>query len=124
LETSRYQQLKTMGMELGIMFVLLVLIIKIAFFKESIVTILRLALALFWLGFIPGYALLLYWKHHLGNIEYMIMSWPVGLAYWGVFGYILGYVGVVFALQTIILPIIALAIGLYVLYRENPTYSS
>lgn len=85
-------------------FVAAVVILKIAYYKESILEVVRTAAALFWLFALPGYALMLYWSGKLGFLERIVLGTAAAMALSGIAGYYLGLAGLKLQHQTLILP--------------------
>jgi len=77
--------------KLGILFVLLVMIFKVAFFNENIIVLVRVVFALYWLFILPGFLIMSYWK--LSFLERLVVGMTLSAAFLGVFGYYLGILG-------------------------------
>ena len=98
---------------LGLLFILVLIIFKIAFFKENIAVLLRNVLSLFWLFAIPGYFIMLYWKEHLGFTERFVIGIAISAAIIGIFSYYLGLIGLNIKFHYILLPILLIIIGIF-----------
>ncbi len=85
-------------------FVAVIIILKIAYYKESLLVVVRTAAALFWLFMLPGYAMMLYWREKLGFVERIIAGTAAAMAASGIAGYYLGLIGLKLQNQTLILP--------------------
>jgi len=97
---------------IGILFLLVLVIFKIAFFKEDLVVLLRNVLALLWLFALPGYFIMLYWKENLGFLERFIIGIALSAAIIGISSYYLGLTGLNIKYHAIILPLVLIFIGI------------
>ena len=84
--------------------VVLTIAFKVAYYQESIWTVAKTAASLFWLFVIPGYAIMLYWKQHLGLIERLAAGTITAIAINSIASYYLGISGLKIQNQTILLP--------------------
>ncbi|MBI2135433.1 hypothetical protein HYU09_05565 [Candidatus Woesearchaeota archaeon] len=78
---------------IGILFLLSMIIFKIAFFRENFFVLLRSVLSLFWLFVLPGYFIMLYWRENLEFIERFIAGIVLSAAVIGIFSYYIGLLG-------------------------------
>jgi len=60
---------------IGLIFVLSLIIFKIAFYKENLVVLFRSVLSIFWIFVLPGYFILVYWKEKIGFMERFIIGY-------------------------------------------------
>ncbi len=90
---------------------LMVIVIKIAYYKESVLVVVRTAATLFWLFVIPGYALTLYWRQKLDFIERVVIGTIGALAVSGLMSYYLGLLGLKIQNQTFLLPVGIIAVS-------------
>jgi uncharacterized membrane protein len=102
---------------IGLLFLLVMIIFKIAFFKENLIILFRNALSLFWLFVLPGYFLMLYWKEKLEFIERFIIGIALAAAIIGIFSYYLGLIGLNIKYHTIVLPLILILFGVIINFR-------
>jgi len=102
-----------------LLFILSLIIFKIAFFKENIIVLLRNILSLFWLFVLPGYFMMLYWKEKLGFTERFIIGIALAAAVIGIVSYYLGLVGWDIKFHAVILPLILIAASLTVNLRTR-----
>ena len=103
---------------IGIMFLISLIIFKIAFFKENLYILFRSVLSLFWLFVLPGYFLLLYWKEKLSFTERFIIGIALSAAVIGIFSYYLGLIGLNIKYHTIVLPLILISLGILANFRK------
>ena len=78
---------------LGILFLILFVIFKTLFFRESMVIIVRMVLSIFWLFIIPGFLLMYYWYDKLGFLERLIAGTALGAAVIGLLSYYIALAG-------------------------------
>ena len=80
------------------------IILKIAYYRESLFVVVRTAVALFWLFVLPGYAITLYWIEKLSFMERIAAGTVAAMALNGIASYYLGIIGLKLHNQTLILP--------------------
>ena len=112
-------RLKKEFKRIGILFLLLIVIFKIVFYKEGIWIITKVIFAFFWLYLLPGFAILYFWKEKLGFLERLIMSIPLGMSIIGIFGYNLGLLGLHVKYVPIGIPLIVyiIVLGIFLIKR-------
>ena len=96
-----------------LLFILSLIIFKIAFFKENMSVLLRNILSVFWLFVLPGYFMMIYWKEKLGFTERFIIGVAISAAIIGIFSYYLGLIGLNIKYYYILLPIALVIIGIF-----------
>jgi uncharacterized membrane protein len=104
---------------IGILFLLVLIIFKIAFFKENLVVLFRSVISLFWLFVLPGYFIMLYWKEKLKFLERFIIGIALSAAIIGMSSYYLGLIGLNIKYHAIILPPILILIGATINLRNR-----
>ena len=104
---------------IGMIFVLSLIIFKIAFYKENLVVLFRSVLSIFWIFVLPGYFILLYWKEKLSFIERFIIGIVLSAAIIGVFSYYLGLIGLNIKYHVIVLPLILILLGILINFSKN-----
>lgn len=104
---------------IGLLFLLALLIFKIAFFKDNLLVLFRNVLALFWMFALPGYFIMLYWNEKLEFIERFIIGIGVAAGIIGIFSYYLGLMGLNIKYHTIALPLAIILTGLVVALRKK-----
>jgi|SRR3989344_842843 len=90
---------------------LIVIAIKIAYYKESLMVVLRTAATLFWLFILPGYAITVYWRQKLDFLERIVIGTVAALAVTGIISYYLGLLGLKIQNQTVLLPLGIIAVS-------------
>ena len=103
---------------IGILFLLVLIIFKIAFFKEDIVVLFRNVLSLFWLFALPGYFITLYWEKELGFAERFVIGIAISAAIIGLFSYYLGLIGLNIRYHSVALPLILILVGVVISLRK------
>ena len=112
-------QLKNEAVKLGLVLLAVAVIIKIAFFREDIITTTRTALALFWMFALPGYALLYYWKDRLDFGERIVIGTATAAAIMAISSYYTGLLGLPVRLHGIVLPVVMLAVAYLIMKRKK-----
>ena len=116
-----FEQVKKELKYIGILFLLVLIIFKIAFFKEGIIVLLRNVLSLFWLFALPGYFIMLYWKEKLAFTERFVIGIALSASIIGISSYYLGLIGLNIKYHTIALPLVLILIGAIVNLRNGKT---
>lgn len=104
---------------IGILFLIVLLIFKIAFFKENFLVLFRNVLALFWLFALPGYFVMLYWSEKLEFIERLIIGIALSVGLIGILSYYFGLLGLNIKYHTVLLPLAIVLIGLFITIRKE-----
>ena len=94
-----------------LLFLVVFIIFKIVFFKDSFIVLFRNVLSLFWLFVLPGYFIMLYWKDKLEFIERFIIGSAVSAGTIGIFSYYFGLIGLNIKYHTFLLPLLIIIIG-------------
>ena len=103
---------------LGFLFLLSLIVFKIAFYKENFIVLLRNVLSLFWIFVFPGYFIMLYWKEKLGFLERFFVGIVLSAAVIGILSYYLGLIGLNIKYHTIILPLFFILFGIFLNFRK------
>ena len=107
---------------IGILFLIILMIFKIAFFKEDIFVLFRNVLSLFWLFALPGYFIMLYWKNKLDFIERAVAGIGISAAIMGILSYYISLAGLNLRFHAVILPLIIIFVGFVInLKKYNVT---
>ena len=89
-----------------IMFVIILIATKIIFKSENFFIVLRTVVAIFWLIFIPGYAITFHWREKLKLYERFIIGIAISTALIGLLSYYLGLIGLHIKFHIIVLPLV------------------
>ena len=104
---------------IGILFLALLVVFKIVYYKESITVLLRSAASLFWLFAVPGYFIMLYWREKLDFTERILIGIGLSAAIIGISSYYLGLIGMGIKYHGIFMPLALLLIGLGINLRKK-----
>lgn len=85
--------MKTEAKYLGGLFIGIVILLKIVFYKESLGNIFTLAASFYYLFILPGFAWLYFWQKELGFMARFIIGFAASLAIVGIESYYLGLLG-------------------------------
>lgn len=108
----------------GLLFLLMIVIFKIAFYNEGLSALLRNVLSLFWLFVLPGYFAMLYWHEDLEFIERFVLGIMLSAGITGIFSYYLGLMGLNIKHHTVLLPVTLIFAGLiFALTKKHPDKS-
>jgi hypothetical protein len=118
LKKETFEFLKKEKFYIGLLFLLALIIFKIAFFKENLSVLFRNVLSLFWLFILPGYFVMFYWKERLEFIERFIIGIALAAGVIGMFSYYIGLIGLNIKYHTFILPTILILIWSIVNFRK------
>ena len=113
-----FEDMKKELMYIGLLFIIALVVFKIAFFKEEVTVLLRTVLSLFWLFVLPGYFILLYWKEKLGFMERFIVGIMVSAAITSIASYYIGLIGLNLKYHAILLPLVLIIIGIAAAIRK------
>jgi uncharacterized membrane protein len=119
LKKEVFNQVKKELQYIGLLFLLVLIVFKIAFLKEGIIALLRTVLSIFWLFVFPGYVIMLYWKEKLAFMERFIIGIMLSAAIIGIASYYLGLIGLNLKFHGIILPAILMLIGIIALSKRK-----
>ncbi len=108
---------------LGIVLLALFVILKIVFFKENFILLLRYAFSLFWLFILPGYFAMLYWREKIEFMERISVGFVASAAFIGLLSYYAGLIGLNIKYHIILLPIILIITGIFFASKAKPASS-
>ena len=92
-----------------IAFILVLTLLKIVFYQETIFTLLKITASIFWLFVMPAYFIAAIWKEQITLIERLTIGVPISAAILGILSYYLGLAGLNLQIQTWLLaPIICI----------------
>lgn len=106
--SSLLEKIKKETIYLVISFVIITIIIKIAFHKEGFSSIIKASFSLIWLFILPGFYILYWWHEKLEFIERLIISFVLSVALAGISSYYLGLFGLHIKYHGIVIPLILL----------------
>ena len=103
---------KKEAMGIGLLFLLVCLILKIAFFKEGFIAIFRMGTTLFWLFVLPGYLAMPYWKEKIGFMERVAIGCALSAGFIRITSYYLGLAGLNIKYHLFVLPVLLAVCGI------------
>tara|TARA_Y100000310_G_scaffold342995_1_gene448641 strand:- start:3791 stop:4165 length:375 start_codon:yes stop_codon:yes gene_type:complete len=119
LKKEAFDHIKKEAIYIGTLFLLALIIFKIAFYKENIVWLLKTVLSIFWLFVLPGYFIMLYWKEKLGFIERILAGILISAAIIGISSYYISLAGINLRYHSFLLPSILILIGIVINLRRK-----
>ncbi len=118
MEKEAFEKLKKEAIYIVIIFVVVSISFKIAFFRENIAVLLRNVLSLFWLFALPGYFIMFYWREKLEFLERFTIGFVLSAAVIGIFSYYFGLLGINIRLHALLLPLILILVGAAISFRK------
>ena len=112
-------KLKKESLSILILFIAIVIMFKILFYKEGFLAVLRTVFALFWVFVLPGFCLMYYWHEQLEFMARLIIGIAVSSAIIGIASYYLGLLGLNIMYHGIILPAACLVAGFLIVSKEG-----
>ena len=97
---------------IGLLFLIALVIFKIAFFKEGFWSLTRNVVFLFWLFAIPGHFLMVYWKDKINFLERFFIGFLFSAAMIGIFSYYIGIIGLNIKYHFVLLPLLFIVVGI------------
>ena len=119
LKKEVFELIKKELQYIGSIFLIVLIIFKIAFFKEEISVLFRTVLSLFWLFVLPGYFILLYWKEKISFMERFFIGIVLSAGIIGILSYYSGIMGLNIKYHTIILPLVLILIGIVINLKNH-----
>lgn len=116
-------ELKDEAKYLGILFLLSIIILKVLFYKESILITLRLVASFFWMLILPGFILMCNWREKISFTGRLIISIALSAAIIGISSYYLGMIGIHIKFHGILLPAVFIILGFLILLKKK-SYSN
>ena len=114
-----FSKIKNELVYLLIILVISIIALKIIFFKEDLLVVLRLTLSFFFVFIIPGFSIMLYWEDKLSFTERLVIGVGVSAALIGISSYYLGIIGLNIKYHTFILPITFTLTGILISSRKK-----
>ena len=101
-----------------LLFFVFVIILKIAFYNESLLLVFRLVFSVFWLFVLPGFFVMLYWQDKLEFIVRFFTGVGMSTALLGISAYYLNLFKVHFNLYAFIVPTLIIMISFILLFLK------
>lgn len=118
METEFKTKLKKEIKLIGLLFVIILVVFKVIFYKESLLVILKTVSSLFWLFVLPGFVLLYYWHQELSFAERLIIGSVLGVAITTIVSYNLGLFGLHVKYHAVLLPAIFLILSTIMILKR------
>ncbi len=118
MKKETFEFVKKEASYIGILFIIAVVMFKIAFYKESFFMLLKIVLSLFWLFLIPGYFIMLFWKERLGFVERAVIGTSFAAAIIGISSYYISLMGLNLKYHSIALPLLVIFIAIIVNFKK------
>ena len=119
LKKEVFELIKKELQYIGSIFLIVLIIFKIALFKEEIFVLFRTVLSLFWLFVLPGYFILLYWKEKISFMERFFIGIVLSAGIIGILSYYSGIMGLNIKYHAIILPLVLILVGIVINLKNH-----
>ena len=111
------QLFKSEAKKLVLLFLLIVAIFQIVFYKENLFVILKLVFSLFYIIILPGHLIMMFWADKISFKERIIIGTVTGLVIIGLASYYLGIIGLNVKHHIIMLPLIIMILSIFLHIR-------
>ena len=118
LKKEVFDEVRRELLYIGIIFFAFIIVFKIAFYKESMLVVIRIVSSLLWLFALPGYIIMLYWREKIDFLERLVIGIILAAGISGVLSYYSGLVGLNIKYHVILLPSALILIGLVTNFRK------
>ena len=116
MNQEQFDKIRKELLSLLVLFAVFVGAFQIAFYKESTINVIKFVFSVFWIGVLPGYALMLYYIDNIEWLERTVIGTALGYAVFGIISYNIGLAGVHLKLHHFIVPPLEIIIGFSVYY--------
>ena len=99
--------------------IIILIILKIVFYKESMTTILIASLGIFYLFALPGYFIMLYWREKIDFIERIVIGTGIAAGLLGIISFLLGVFNINLFIVGYIYPIMIILISIILNFKKN-----
>lgn len=111
MKKETFEKVKKELVYLLIAFVIVTIILQIAFYKEDILNLIRMSLSIFWLFVLPGYSIMFYWHDKLEFMERFVAGIFLAAGAIGISSYYIGLIGLDIKYHLILLPSVLILMG-------------
>ncbi len=112
--------LKDEGIAHALLFIILLIIFRIVFYKDAMSTVLSFVASTYWLFILPGSVLMLYWSRRFGFAERAAVGTAVALSIIGTVSYYIAIAGLHVKYHYILFPPVLIAIGIAAFWMRCP----
>ena len=109
---------------LGLLLLFFLVLFALLFSQEPWTSTARTVVSIFLFLVLPGYVFMLQWKSSLCLTERIVIGTTALAAGLGVFGYVLGLLGIGFTLSLFIVPLAFCACGIWLIAPNHPSPSN
>ena len=113
------EKIKKESLYIFCLLIALSIILKLVFYNEGLLSVLRISFSIFWIFILPGFYLLYYWHESLDFIERLVLSAALGAAVIGTLSYYLGLAGLHIKWHMFVIPILMLVSSLIMIAKMN-----
>ncbi len=111
------ENLKVEGKRVLFTVTLVIILLQIAFYKESFLNVAKFSLSFLYFSLLPGYALMMLLAGQLKPELRIILSFPVGLAVYAISGY---YLNIIWPVKNLlVIPLVVILFCGLVYYYKN-----
>lgn len=103
--------------KIALSFVVFVLLFKIIFFKEGLLTVFKSVASVYWIFILPSIGLT-YIFHNIHFVERFVISIAIGASILGVSSYYVGLLGVHIKYSVMLLPAVFIIVSTIVMFKE------
>lgn len=111
LKKEVFDLLKKDGIYIFYLFLLTLLVFKVAFYSDSIIVLIRSVSSIFWIFVVPGYFAMLFWHEKLNFVQRIVIGIAIAAGFIGTASYYLGLAGFNIKYHALVLPLLMIALG-------------
>lgn len=112
-------KLKKEAVNLLLLFLVFMIIFRVIYSKEDIITITKTVLSIFWLFVLPGFCLMYYWHENLDFVERLVIGTGLSAAVIGISSYYFGLIGLDVKYHSVILPLAMLGLAIFLIIKTK-----
>ena len=102
-----------------ISYLIVIIIFKIGFYKESLFSLARILFSLYWIFAIPGIFITHTFSSRMKFIERFFIGFGIGAAIIGLFSYYIGLVGFHVKYHGVLLPLIVIIVTIIIILKKK-----
>lgn len=112
-------KLRSDGKGLLALFLISIILVKLLFYNERFVVVLRMVFSFFWLFVVPGFSLMYYWHDKVDFIQRFVLGVLVGAAITGLSSYYLGLLGLHIKYHGFLLPLLFVGLASLIVAKKK-----